>query len=168
MISTLQTTPAFTLDKALTSQQAQAFYRFVLAFTKVMVLLTAHLLGLTATALQALSKYYKEECHEGLLRWARSKPDTETKEKAESADITVAVQAGAAETKSAKTNAVSQLAPSATAIQVSYKGFNSKMLRQLCEEFGVQWRDVHGKGKHLKMQEMKTKIDQAALASSQS
>ena len=166
MISTLQTTPAITIDKALTGQRAQAFYRTALASIKVMVLLIAHLLGLTATALQALAKYYKDECHEGLLRWAQSGAgvETETTEAAvQSADVTVVTQTG-----SADTSAASQLAAPSAAIAVSYKGLNSKMLRQLCEEFGVQWRNVHGKGKHLKVHEMKTRIDQAALTSSKS
>ncbi|MEM6452521.1 MAG: hypothetical protein AAF703_19665 [Cyanobacteria bacterium P01_D01_bin.105] len=168
MISTLQTAPAITIDRALTGQRAQAFYRAALASIKVMVLLVTHLLGLTATALQALAKYYKEECHEGLLRWAQSEPDveTETTEAAiQSADVTVVNQTGSGETSSAETSAAPQLTAPAAAITISYKGFNSKMLRQLCEEFDVQWRNVHGKGKHLKVHEMKTRIDQAALAS---
>ena len=171
MISTLQTTPAITIDKALTGQRAQAFYRTALASIKVMVLLIAHLLGLAATALQALAKYYKEECHEGLLRWAQSEPDVETKTTeaaVQSAGVTVVNQTGSGETSSADTSAAPQLAAPSAAIAVSYKGLNSKMLRQLCEEFGVQWRNVHGKGKHLKVQEMKTRIDQAALASNKS
>lgn len=168
MISILQTAPAITIDKALAGQRAQAFYHAALASIKVMVLLFAHLLGLTATALQALAKYYKDECHEGLLRWAQSESEPEPESDAEtaaveSADITVVTQTG-----SADTSAAPQLAALSAAIAVSYKGLNSKMLRQLCEEFGVQWRNVHGKGKHLKMQEMKTRIDQAALASSKS
>ena len=165
MISILQTTPAITIDKALTGQRAQTFYRAALASIKVMVLLVAHLLGLTATALQALAKYYKDECHEGLLRWAQSETELEsdTETAVESADVTVVTQTG-----SADTSAAPQLTAPAAAITVSYKGFNSKMLRQLCEGFGVEWRNVHGRGKHLKMQEMKTRIDQAALASSKS
>jgi len=159
MISTSQITPSITIDKALTGQRAREFYRAALSVTKVVVLLIAHLLGLAATALQALSKYYKEECHEGLLRWAQSAPDIETEvEAAGIADIN--------QVDSAKTSTAPQLPAPATAIQISYKGFNSKMLRQLCEEFGVQWRNVHGKGKHLKAQEMKTRIDQAALTGS--
>lgn len=158
MIFAPQANPATTIDNALTGQQAKEFYRTVLAIIKVMVLLIAHLLGLAATALQALSQYYKDECHEGLLKWAQSTTNTEAS--IESAGSTVINQM----TPETIISAAPQLTASTATITVSYKGFNSKMLRQLCEEFGVQWRNVHGKGKHLKVQEMKTRIDKAAIA----
>ncbi|MEL6882174.1 MAG: hypothetical protein AAFP09_16730 [Cyanobacteria bacterium J06607_10] len=161
MIFTPQANPATTIDNALTGQRAKEFYRTVLAIIKVMVLLVAHLLGLAATALQALSQYYKEECHEGLLQWAQSTPNTEASIK--SADSTVINQM-----TPEPISAAPQLTASNATLTVSYKGFNSKMLRQLCEEFGVQWRNVHGKGKHLKVQEMKTRIDKAAITGSRS
>ena len=160
MLSIPQTNPAITIDQALTGQRAQKFYHAVLAIIKVMVLLIAHLLGLTATALQALSKYYKEECHEGLIEWAQStSTDEATAEK-------TAASAVINQVSLAKPGDAPQLAEAVAPMTVSYQGFNSKMLKQLCEEFGVQWRNAHGQGKHLKVQEMKTRIDQAAIADS--
>lgn len=161
MLSISQANPTSTIDQALTGQRAQKFYQAVLAIIKVVVLLIAHLLGLAATALQALSKYYKEECHEGLIEWAKSTPADETS--TETTLPAVINQVGLAKPNDASQQVqVKACAP----VTVSYQGCNSKVLKQLCKEFGVQWRNAHGQGRHLKVQEMKTRIDQAAIASS--